>query len=91
MIPNSASTSSFILAKSGVSNRPPARPNKSESSPSSSPSLASFLSVHKVLTPPLVATQGFLALGAEPPLEAGFLHFAPLPLGVGASLLALSC
>ena len=49
------------------------------------------MSVRKALAPPLVATQGFLALGAEPPLEAGFLHFAPLPLGVGASLLALSC
>ena len=49
------------------------------------------MSVRKALFPPLVAVQGFLALGAEPPLEAGFLCFAPLPFSVGASLLALSC
>ena len=91
MLPNSASTSSFTSAESGVSNRPPARPNNSGSSPSLSPSLASFMSICKALVPPLVAAQGFLALGAEPPLEAGFLHFTPLPLGVEVSLLTLSC
>ena len=49
------------------------------------------MTVLQALVPPLVAVQGFLALGAGPPLEAGFLHFAPLPFSVGASLLALSC